>query len=913
VYQEGSADPQFWVSPDSSGGRVAAAFRPAALTADRQPHVVVASMLRPTGGTGVQTHIQEFIAYLESHKVPSTLVTPFSWGGPLRAPVFGPRLLMDPLSGAASIRWHRYWHATFLRQALRHILRDVDDVVIYAHCPVSAKAALEARRHRGQRVVMAVHFATSQADEWARAGRIPSGGRTFRAIRELERETLLHLDGIVFVSESGMRNLSWLEGLQRIPSTVVPNFIRATPPKNTSDIFGDLVSIGGLESRKNHTYLLDVLASANRLGRRYTLDLIGEGPDERELRHKIERLHLDGQVRFKGFCANAKSLLPHYRVYVHAAKVEVLPLVVIEAMGAGIPVIAGDVGGISELMDPGIEGRFWPLDDPDEAARILLSVMNDEPKRIAMGSAARKRFESQFSSAVAAPLLLDFLTRVEQSDTNLPPPVQSGGGGSTPTVDADSEPRIPITHDPPATPPKARKLSTRVGLTAIDQGLSSISNFAVGVAVARVAGVTGLGAFSLVYTMWLIAVSSHRALVTDPMAIEGDLRDPNAKGHVRAGLAAEIALGIASLVIFIATGVLLLALGQETFGYDFLAIAPWLPFLIIQDYWRWVGFMASQPGKALANDVVFDLVQFLCFGLLIGFGARSSALAISAWGLGAVAGAIYGLRQFSVAPTLQGGIARLRLRWSVSKWLVGTNAAGWGVSQCYIPLVAVFLGPAGLGGLKAASSLVTGPSLVLIQAGGSVGLPEASRGLKERGWPGLRRVQRSVTGAGVATMGLVLLIIVLFGQKLLEVIYGTQFGQFYTVAIVLALSYCIGTLALGAIISLKTVKHTHSLFRVNILSLPISVIATVILVPLFGILGAAYATLITCSFTAAGQCWEHFRCSRKAAESMMSSPATAGSPISEAEFAEEASPEGPLPDPRLGPVIGAASSQPLPG
>ena len=102
---------------------------------------------------------------------------------------------------------------------------------------------------------------------------------------------------------------------------------------------------------------------------------------------------------------------------------------------------------------------------------------------------------------------------------------------------------------------------------------------------------------------------------------------------------------------------------------------------IIQDYWRWIAFMASEPGKALANDVIFDVVQFLCFGLLIGFGMHSSALAISAWGLGAAAGAVYGLWQFSVKCTFRGGMVRLRLRWGVSKWLVGTNALACGVAD----------------------------------------------------------------------------------------------------------------------------------------------------------------------------------------------------------------------------------------
>ena len=89
-----------------------------------------------------------------------------------------------------------------------------------------------------------------------------------------------------------------------------------------------------------------------------------------------------------------------------------------------------------------------------------------------------------------------------------------------------------------------------------------------------------------------------------------------------------------------------------------------------------------------------------------------------------------------------------------------------------------------------------------------------------------------------------------FWPGLLEVIYGQQFGQYYSVAVVLAVACFMGTLALGAIVSLKAVKHTHSLFRINALSLPISVVATVVLVSMFGIIGAAFATLLTTSFVA---------------------------------------------------------------
>jgi O-antigen/teichoic acid export membrane protein len=411
-------------------------------------------------------------------------------------------------------------------------------------------------------------------------------------------------------------------------------------------------------------------------------------------------------------------------------------------------------------------------------------------------------------------------------------------------------------------------MSVRVGLTTIDQCVSSVSNFAVGVVVARVAGIAGLGAFSLVYAGWLAVAAMHRALITDPMAIEGDLRKPDARAQASAGFAAEMVLGAVGGVIFAVIGSSFLAAGESEFGLPFVAVAPWIPFLVAQDYWRWVGFMKAEPGKSLANDIVFDVVQGVGFALLLVFGIHSSVLAIAAWGAGAAAGAGFGLWQFWVRPGWRAGFGRLRLRWGLGKWIAGVNGTAWGAAQSYLVLAGAFLGPAALGGLKAATSLVSGPALVLIQAGGSVGLPEASRGLNEKGWLGLRRVVRVVAVAGVASMLLVALVVVLFGKRLLEVLYGHEFGQFATTADLLALSSCVATGGLGAILSLKTTKQTGRLFRVSVVSLTVSVVAVSVLTPIVGINGAALALLCTNAVTTILQLVLHARYARREAEAL---------------------------------------------
>ena len=76
-----------------------------------------------------------------------------------------------------------------------------------------------------------------------------------------------------------------------------------------------------------------------------------------------------------------------------------------------------------------------------------------------------------------------------------------------------------------------------------DQCVASASNFAVGIVVARISGPAGLGAFALAYTVWILLTTMHRSLITDPMAILGDMRGEDRDAYVRRGFAADVTLG----------------------------------------------------------------------------------------------------------------------------------------------------------------------------------------------------------------------------------------------------------------------------------------------------------------------------------------------------------------------------------
>jgi len=219
---------------------------------------------------------------------------------------------------------------------------------------------------------------------------------------------------------------------------------------------------------------------------------------------------------------------------------------------------------------------------------------------------------------------------------------------------------------------------------------------------------------------------------------------------------------------------------------------------------------------------------------------KHSVVALAAaWGLGGLAGAVLGFWQFTVRPAFRGGADTLRARLHMSKWLGGNSATQWGAAQATALIVGFILGPVGLGQLRAATTLVSGPTLVLIQAGGSVGLPEASSAFANHGWPGLRRVARIVTAAGVVSIGIVGLVVLLFGSRLLGLIYGPGFSQFWLASDLFAVGMLVSSFGLGAILILKATRHTRELFVVSIVTLVVALAATAGLATAYGVTGAA--------------------------------------------------------------------------
>ena len=256
--------------------------------------------------------------------------------------------------------------------------------------------------------------------------------------------------------------------------------------------------------------------------------------------------------------------------------------------------------------------------------------------------------------------------------------------------------------------------------------------------------------------------------------------------------------------------------------------------------------MQRRPGKTLTNDLVFDFVQALAFIAVILDGVHSAPLIIGSWGIGAVAGALLGFFQFSVRPSIRGGLLFVRDRWQLIKWLDSRGDSRyryWSGHRRHGRRIARLRR---FGGLNAAQTLVTGPAMVLIQATGSVGLPEASRALAQRGRTGLWRVSLIVMAAGIITTGASFAVILIWGKALLRLIYGPQFSHFWLAADVISLGLFINSFAIASILVLKATKRAQPLFYSQVVSLAALVIPLPVLAVFYGVTGAADAILLSC-------------------------------------------------------------------
>jgi glycosyltransferase involved in cell wall biosynthesis len=163
-----------------------------------------------------------------------------------------------------------------------------------------------------------------------------------------------------------------------------------------------VITVAALEERKGHRSLLQAAALLKENGCRLRYLLCGEGSLQLALEKEVRALGLGSGITFVGFCRDVPRLLAAGDIFVHPPLWEGLGVVVLEAMAAGLPVVASRVGGIPEVVEDQVTGLLFPAGEGPALAAAVLALIKDPGRARAMGEWGRRRVQERFSMEAMA-------------------------------------------------------------------------------------------------------------------------------------------------------------------------------------------------------------------------------------------------------------------------------------------------------------------------------------------------------------------------------------------------------------------------------------------------------------------------------------------------------------------------------
>ncbi len=172
----------------------------------------------------------------------------------------------------------------------------------------------------------------------------------------------------------------------------IPDISYNRANRNTQQV--RLVCVARFVRQKNHACLLEAVA---RLNGHFGLQLVGEGPLIGNINRKLNRRTLREKVTLLPRCNDVIPVLSQADIFVLSSDWEGLPISVLEAMRAGLPVVATNVGGVSEAVVHGSNGLLVQRNDDTALAEMLETLTQDATEREAMGKAGRQRYMEHFT------------------------------------------------------------------------------------------------------------------------------------------------------------------------------------------------------------------------------------------------------------------------------------------------------------------------------------------------------------------------------------------------------------------------------------------------------------------------------------------------------------------------------------
>lgn len=156
-------------------------------------------------------------------------------------------------------------------------------------------------------------------------------------------------------------------------------------------------AVGRLEDQKGHAHLLAALPEVRREVPDLVVLLVGEGRRQEDLQRQVQALGLQDMVRFLGTRRDLPEIYRALDLFVQPSLWEGLPLALLKAMGAGLPVVATRVSGSLEAIVDGVNGRLVAAGDPQALGRAILDLARHPEARQHLANAARRTVAERYS------------------------------------------------------------------------------------------------------------------------------------------------------------------------------------------------------------------------------------------------------------------------------------------------------------------------------------------------------------------------------------------------------------------------------------------------------------------------------------------------------------------------------------
>ncbi|MGK5173611.1 glycosyltransferase [Geodermatophilus sp. CPCC 205761] len=240
--------------------------------------------------------------------------------------------------------------------------------------------------------------------------------------RPLWRHCLVRADAVLCVSSAGAESAARM-GVEPSRITVAPTGIDVDAVRRLGSVAGtggtartadSLVACGELFHRKGFDLLIRALAVVRSSGRDVRLTIIGQGEEGPELQRLVHDLGLSDAVTFAGHVPNSLPEIAGATAFVHCARVEGVPQVLLEALALGVPTIATDCdgGGPSMILGGGKYGRLVEPESVPAVAEAITAHLADPSQLARQAAEGEAHLRERFSPARTATIVLDVLDRL---------------------------------------------------------------------------------------------------------------------------------------------------------------------------------------------------------------------------------------------------------------------------------------------------------------------------------------------------------------------------------------------------------------------------------------------------------------------------------------------------------------------